>query len=105
MPFTRNLLLSIQDDETVMPSSPSSPSLMACDPFAVMPMQDDGFPLPSSPASPNVPHPRFIIPSGGSEGIRSVPLPGVRCPKCAKDGKEVWVIPGRACGYCGTACG
>ncbi|EPE02764.1 hypothetical protein F503_08527 [Ophiostoma piceae UAMH 11346] len=57
-----------------------------------------------SPASSILPQPRFSIPSTGSEGIRNVPLPGVRCPKCAKDGKEVWVIPGRACGYCGTAC-
>ncbi|KAL1888311.1 hypothetical protein Sste5346_009636 [Sporothrix stenoceras] len=103
--------MSIRNDETAMPSPPSSPSLVPCDPFApAMPSHDhddDCFHLnlPSSPASPIVPHPRFILPSNGSEGIRSVPLPGVRCPKCAKDGKEVWVIPGRACGYCGTACG
>ncbi|KAK0729743.1 hypothetical protein B0H67DRAFT_473902 [Lasiosphaeris hirsuta] len=31
-------------------------------------------------------------------------LPGVRCPTCAAKGNEVWVIPGRACGDCGTAC-
>ncbi|KAK0633633.1 hypothetical protein B0T14DRAFT_417426 [Immersiella caudata] len=31
-------------------------------------------------------------------------LPGVRCPKCAEKGEEVWVIQGRACGHCGTAC-
>jgi hypothetical protein len=28
--------------------------------------------------------------------------PGVRCPTCALEGKEVWVLPGRCCGYCGT---
>lgn len=32
-------------------------------------------------------------------------MPGVRCPTCEKNGKLVWVIPGRLCGYCGTACG
>ncbi|KAM0079805.1 hypothetical protein ACKRZS_008043 [Fusarium odoratissimum] len=30
--------------------------------------------------------------------------PGVRCPTCALEGKEIWVIPGRCCGYCGTPC-
>ena len=29
-------------------------------------------------------------------------LPGVRCQTCAANGQEVWVIPGRACGYCRT---
>lgn len=29
-------------------------------------------------------------------------IAGVRCAACAITGKEVWVIPGRACGYCGT---
>ncbi|KAK0629416.1 hypothetical protein B0T17DRAFT_185433 [Bombardia bombarda] len=36
------------------------------------------------------------------EGIWGCPLPGVKCPTCAEEGKEVWVIPGRACGYCST---
>jgi hypothetical protein len=31
-------------------------------------------------------------------------MTGVRCPNCAKNGQEVWVIPGRACGTCGTGC-
>ncbi|KAH8907790.1 hypothetical protein BR93DRAFT_926810 [Coniochaeta sp. PMI_546] len=31
-------------------------------------------------------------------------LPGVRCPTCAANGQETWVIPGRACGNCGTPC-
>lgn len=31
-------------------------------------------------------------------------VPGTRCPTCALEGKEVWVIPGRYCGYCGTPC-
>ncbi|KAJ9133495.1 hypothetical protein NKR19_g9016 [Coniochaeta hoffmannii] len=43
------------------------------------------------------------LPSG-DEGIRMLPLPGVRCPTCAANGQEVWVIPGRACGNCGTPC-
>jgi hypothetical protein len=29
---------------------------------------------------------------------------GVRCPTCAANGSEVWVIPGRAYHYCGTHC-
>ena len=33
-----------------------------------------------------------------------MPMAGVRCPTCAIKGQEVWVIPGKACGYCGTAC-
>ncbi|CAI4211043.1 unnamed protein product [Parascedosporium putredinis] len=32
-------------------------------------------------------------------------IPGLRCPTCAAEGKEVWVIPGRRCGYCGTPVG
>lgn len=39
-----------------------------------------------------------------SLGFRSHKVPGTRCPTCALAGKEVWVIPGRACGYCGTPC-
>ncbi|KAI5464577.1 hypothetical protein BGZ63DRAFT_421588 [Mariannaea sp. PMI_226] len=35
------------------------------------------------------------VPSHGS--------PGVRCPTCLISGRESWVLPGRACGYCGTA--
>ncbi len=31
-------------------------------------------------------------------------MTGVRCPTCAANGQEVWVIPGRACAYCGTHC-
>ncbi|KAH7358308.1 hypothetical protein B0T11DRAFT_330125 [Plectosphaerella cucumerina] len=32
-------------------------------------------------------------------------LPGIRCPTCQDSGKEVWVLPGKECGYCGTPCG
>ncbi|KAI2617174.1 hypothetical protein GGR54DRAFT_217202 [Hypoxylon sp. NC1633] len=28
--------------------------------------------------------------------------PGKRCPTCEAKGQEVWVLPGRDCGYCGT---
>ncbi|KAF8856136.1 hypothetical protein BDZ45DRAFT_675693 [Acephala macrosclerotiorum] len=31
-------------------------------------------------------------------------MTGVRCPTCASNGQEVWVIPGRTCAYCGTHC-
>lgn len=34
----------------------------------------------------------------------SLKLPGTRCPTCAQAGKELWVVPGRCCGYCGTSC-
>ncbi|CAG8948752.1 hypothetical protein HYFRA_00001873 [Hymenoscyphus fraxineus] len=38
-------------------------------------------------------------------GVKVVPkMPGVRCPTCASNGQESWVIPGRQCGYCGTNC-
>ncbi|KAK4179107.1 hypothetical protein QBC36DRAFT_344001 [Triangularia setosa] len=40
--------------------------------------------------------------SSQGEGIRALPIPGVLCPTCAADGREVWVIPGRQCGYCHT---
>ncbi|CZR42447.1 uncharacterized protein FPRO_09750 [Fusarium proliferatum ET1] len=36
--------------------------------------------------------------------FRAQKVPGTRCPTCALAGKEVWVIPGRCCGYCGTPC-
>ncbi|CZR64885.1 uncharacterized protein PAC_14785 [Phialocephala subalpina] len=32
--------------------------------------------------------------------VKSFPMTGVRCPTCAGNGQEVWVIPGRACAYC-----
>ncbi|RAH83658.1 hypothetical protein BO86DRAFT_308599 [Aspergillus japonicus CBS 114.51] len=32
-------------------------------------------------------------------------MPGARCPTCAKQGKEVWVIPGKNCHICGTPVG
>ncbi|KAI1335319.1 hypothetical protein F5Y15DRAFT_398216 [Xylariaceae sp. FL0016] len=31
--------------------------------------------------------------------------PGKRCPTCCANGTEVWVLPGRCCGYCGTYVG
>ncbi|KAK3350257.1 hypothetical protein B0T25DRAFT_262978 [Lasiosphaeria hispida] len=52
--------------------------------------------MPDSPLHPDV----LFVPTG--EGIRTLMLPGVRCPTCAANGSEVWVIPGRACGYCRT---
>ncbi|KAK4236584.1 hypothetical protein C8A03DRAFT_16775 [Achaetomium macrosporum] len=37
------------------------------------------------------------------EGIRTLPgIPGVRCKKCAENGKEVWVVPGLYCPECQT---
>ncbi|KAK4466851.1 hypothetical protein QBC42DRAFT_41749 [Cladorrhinum samala] len=45
-----------------------------------------------------------LFPSRGGAGMmpRTIPMPGVLCRKCAERGVEVWVIPGRACGYCRT---
>ncbi|TPX10734.1 uncharacterized protein E0L32_008303 [Thyridium curvatum] len=54
--------------------------------------------LSLEPASPHLPI------TNEDHGVRSRPIPGVRCPTCAANGTEVWVIPGRACGYCGTPC-
>lgn len=31
-------------------------------------------------------------------------MPGVRCPNCQAQGKEVWVIPGKNCHICHTPC-
>ncbi|TVY82045.1 hypothetical protein LSUE1_G006356 [Lachnellula suecica] len=42
--------------------------------------------------------------SAPNPAIKSAPMTGVRCPTCAANGQESWVIPGRACGYCGTGC-
>lgn len=78
-------------------------------------------PLPATPQQPGLP--------SGNPDIRSRPvsvtsffvvvvfhgpiksddtsilqLPGVRCPKCAENGKESWVLPGRSCSTCGTPC-
>ncbi|RKU45439.1 hypothetical protein DL546_007035 [Coniochaeta pulveracea] len=53
-----------------------------------------------SPVEPHYPG----LPSTNDEGVRMMPLPGVRCPTCAANGQEVWVIPGRACSNCGTPC-
>ncbi|EHK47404.1 uncharacterized protein TrAtP1_012492 [Trichoderma atroviride] len=48
----------------------------------------------------------FSQPSAMPAGIIMLgpKVPGTRCPTCAQQGKEVWVIPGRCCGYCGTPC-
>ncbi|KAI6780612.1 uncharacterized protein J7T54_008530 [Emericellopsis cladophorae] len=40
-------------------------------------------------------------PEGTREHGRS---PGVLCPNCRLDGHEIWVIPGRNCRVCNTAC-
>ena len=59
------------DDESSASCCPSSPSLAPCTPITMV--GDLGFGIGSeSPVV--VPHPRFFIPSGGSEGIRSVPV-------------------------------
>lgn len=64
-----------------------------------------------SPFAPRLKQLDLLLPSAGplyipafaGEGIRQVPgLPGIRCSTCAANGEDVWVIPGRACGFCRT---
>ncbi|KAI3581972.1 hypothetical protein IWW34DRAFT_354855 [Fusarium oxysporum f. sp. albedinis] len=43
-------------------------------------------------------------PGEADSKVAIAPRPGVGCPTCALGGKEIWVIPGRCCGYCGTPC-
>ena len=31
-------------------------------------------------------------------------MPGVRCPRCAEQGYEQWVLPGKHCPRCGQPC-
>ncbi|RDW62040.1 hypothetical protein BP6252_11473 [Coleophoma cylindrospora] len=55
------------------------------------------------------PKPNMIMPYIDEDihpasGMAMSPMSGVRCPSCLARGQEVWVIPGRACGYCGTGC-
>ncbi|OJJ75731.1 hypothetical protein ASPBRDRAFT_663418 [Aspergillus brasiliensis CBS 101740] len=33
-----------------------------------------------------------------------MPMPGIKCPQCLNEGTDVWVIPGKNCHKCGTAC-
>lgn len=36
--------------------------------------------------------------------IYLMPMPGVKCPTCAERGIEQWVLPGKHCPRCSTAC-
>ncbi|KAL2129466.1 hypothetical protein VTI74DRAFT_7768 [Chaetomium olivicolor] len=42
-----------------------------------------------------------VFPYNG-EGVRTHPLPGVRCKTCLANGEEVWVVPGLVCAKCRT---
>lgn len=53
---------------------------------------------------PKVANPCFDIEQTRGGTLIQHKVPGTRCPTCALEGKEVWVIPGRYCGYCGTPC-
>ncbi|KAK4119509.1 hypothetical protein N657DRAFT_581607 [Parathielavia appendiculata] len=44
----------------------------------------------------------FTLILDGSEGTRSLPIPGVRCATCAARGEDVWVTPGLICAKCRT---
>ncbi|KAL6871786.1 hypothetical protein J3F83DRAFT_760217 [Trichoderma novae-zelandiae] len=63
-----------------------------------------GIQAPVFPLLPEQPVPSYppVMPAGTI--MLGPKVPGTRCPTCALDGKEVWVIPGRCCGYCGTPC-
>jgi len=73
------------------------------------------------PTSTIVENTLFEIPSEGSLGsadveeydasgtnnvtvLPSMPMPGVKCPKCAAKGTETWVLQGKACPKCGQIC-
>ncbi|ROW10111.1 hypothetical protein VMCG_01817 [Cytospora schulzeri] len=75
----------------VHPAIPRDLDITISQPLHLNPM-----PMPATPQYPGLP--------SNQPDIRSCPLPGVRCPTCAANGNEVWVIPGRACGNCGTPC-
>ena len=36
--------------------------------------------------------------------IFEMPMPGVRCPRCAEREKEQWVLPGKHCPRCNQPC-
>lgn len=40
----------------------------------------------------------------GKPLVALMPMPGVRCPTCAERGIEQWVLPGKHCPRCSTAC-
>ncbi|KAL4740139.1 hypothetical protein BDV11DRAFT_186285 [Aspergillus similis] len=46
----------------------------------------------------------FSLVLGRPNNVPYHQMPGVRCPKCQSAGKETWVIPGKYCHVCGTAC-
>ncbi|KAL4901315.1 hypothetical protein BDW74DRAFT_160214 [Aspergillus multicolor] len=58
----------------------------------------------SSQSSRRTPGDRSVKPLNGPGSNNTMTMPGVRCPKCQGSGKETWVIPGKYCHVCGTAC-
>ena len=38
------------------------------------------------------------------EPLQCMPMPGVKCPKCAQQGTETWVLQGKNCPKCGHPC-
>ncbi|KAK3072473.1 hypothetical protein LTR53_006725 [Teratosphaeriaceae sp. CCFEE 6253] len=42
-------------------------------------------------------------PFQGDLPVRTMPVPGRRCPNCLGKGQTVWVIPGKRCPQCQTA--
>ncbi|KAK0250124.1 hypothetical protein B0A54_11861 [Friedmanniomyces endolithicus] len=42
-------------------------------------------------------------PFNGDLPVRTMPVPGRRCPNCLSKGQTVWVIPGKHCPQCQTA--
>ena len=45
-----------------------------------------------------------IGPDQDPDNISTLPMPGVKCPTCAARGIEQWVLPGKHCPRCSTAC-
>ncbi|KAK4139082.1 uncharacterized protein C8A04DRAFT_33458 [Dichotomopilus funicola] len=66
-------------------------------------MENFGTPLSPEGLDLGLVVPEYIslFPHSG-EGILSLPVPGVRCPTCAANGEEVWVVPGLLCAKCRT---
>lgn len=47
--------------------------------------------------------PTFAL-AAGLGNPRGLPMPGVKCPRCAERGIEQWVLPGKHCPRCNQPC-
>ncbi|VTT55264.1 unnamed protein product [Fusarium fujikuroi] len=68
-----------------------------------------GVSVPGTESDPEIMNTRYVsgpipLTAEAYHKVTGTSTPGVRCPTCAIENKEVWVLPGRSCGYCGTPC-